>query len=89
MRSWKKPIIIGRHAYGDLYRGVELMVDQPGKVELVYTPTDGPGKPAAGARVQGPRRGDGHPQPREVHPLLCPRLHHLRPEREASTCGSR
>jgi isocitrate dehydrogenase len=41
VRSWKKPIIIGRHAYGDIYRGVELKVDQPGKVELVYTPGDG------------------------------------------------
>ncbi len=41
VRSWKKPIILGRHAYGDLYRGVELMVDQPGKVEIVYTPATG------------------------------------------------
>lgn len=41
VRSWKKPIIIGRHAYGDIYRGVELKVDEPGKVELVYTPADG------------------------------------------------
>jgi isocitrate dehydrogenase len=41
VRSWKKPIILGRHAYGDLYRGVELMVDQPGKVEIVYTPEKG------------------------------------------------
>jgi isocitrate dehydrogenase len=42
VRSWKKPIIIGRHAYGDLYRGVELVVDKPGKVEIVYTPDKGP-----------------------------------------------
>ncbi len=37
VRSWKKPIIIGRHAYGDIYRAVELVVEEPGKVELVYT----------------------------------------------------
>jgi isocitrate dehydrogenase len=42
VRSWKKPIILGRHAYGDLYRGVELVVDQPGRVEIVYTPAGGP-----------------------------------------------
>ena len=42
VRSWKKPIILGRHAYGDLYRGVELMVDKPGKVEIVYSPAGGP-----------------------------------------------
>jgi isocitrate dehydrogenase len=42
VRSWKKPIIIGRHAYGDLYRGVELTVQAPGRVEIVYTPAGGP-----------------------------------------------
>ena len=42
VRSWKKPIIIGRHAYGDIYKAVEMLVDQPGKVELVYTPESGP-----------------------------------------------
>ena len=42
VRNWKKPIMIGRHAYGDLYRSVEMVVDKPGKVELVYTPEDGP-----------------------------------------------
>jgi isocitrate dehydrogenase len=36
-----RPIILGRHAYGDLYRGVELAVDRPGRVELVYTPAGG------------------------------------------------
>jgi isocitrate dehydrogenase len=42
VRNWKKPIMIGRHAYGDLYRSVEMVVDKPGKVELVYTPDGGP-----------------------------------------------
>lgn len=41
VRSWKKPIMIGRHAYGDIYRSVEITVDKPGKVELVYTPVNG------------------------------------------------
>lgn len=41
VRSWKKPIVIGRHAYGDLYRAVELVVDRPGRVELVYSPDGG------------------------------------------------
>jgi isocitrate dehydrogenase len=39
--GWKKPIIIGRHAYGDLYKAVEMRVDRPGRVELVYTPAGG------------------------------------------------
>jgi isocitrate dehydrogenase len=35
--SWKKPITIGRHAYGDIYAAKELVVPEAGKVELVYT----------------------------------------------------
>jgi isocitrate dehydrogenase len=37
VRSWKKPIVVGRHAYGDLYKGTSLHVPGPGKVELVYS----------------------------------------------------
>jgi isocitrate dehydrogenase len=35
--TWKKPIVIGRHAYGDVYKNAELLIPGPGKVELVYT----------------------------------------------------
>ncbi|EHQ88581.1 NADP-dependent isocitrate dehydrogenase [Desulfosporosinus youngiae] len=35
--TWKKPITIARHAYGDLYRNVEYRVGEPGKAELVFT----------------------------------------------------
>jgi isocitrate dehydrogenase len=41
VRSWAKPIVIGRHAYGDIYRDVEMRVPGPGTVELVYKPADG------------------------------------------------
>jgi isocitrate dehydrogenase len=41
VRSWKKPIVIGRHAYGDVYRDVEIKIPGPGTVELVYRPADG------------------------------------------------
>lgn len=39
--SWKKPIIIGRHAYGDVYSNTEFAVPSAGKLELVFTPQDG------------------------------------------------
>ena len=41
VKNWKKPITIARHAYGDVYKGVELKVPGAGKVELVYTAEDG------------------------------------------------
>jgi isocitrate dehydrogenase len=39
--GWQKPIIVGRHAYGDQYRCQDAVIDVPGKAELVFTPTDG------------------------------------------------
>lgn len=41
VKTWKKPIIIGRHAYGDIYKNTELVVDSPGKAELVFKPERG------------------------------------------------
>lgn len=41
VRFWKKPIHIGRHAYGDIYKNSELMVDGPGTAEIVFTPSGG------------------------------------------------
>ena len=41
VRSWKKPITIARHAYGDVYKATEFRVPGPGKAELLYTGEDG------------------------------------------------
>jgi len=41
VKSWKKPITIARHAYGDVYKNTEMVIPGPGKVELVYTAEDG------------------------------------------------
>ena len=41
VRKWQKPIIIGRHAYGDIYKNVEYVVEKPGTAEIVFTPEDG------------------------------------------------
>jgi isocitrate dehydrogenase len=38
---WSEPIVIGRHAYGDIYRAVETKIPGPGKVQLSYIPADG------------------------------------------------
>jgi isocitrate dehydrogenase len=39
--GWTKPIVIGRHAFGDQYRAKDFVVDKPGKFDLVFTPEDG------------------------------------------------
>lgn len=39
--KWKKPIIIGRHAYGDQYRATDFVAKTAGKFELVFTPQKG------------------------------------------------
>ena len=41
VRSWQKPIVIGRHAYGDVYRVVEMKIPGPGRVEMTYRPASG------------------------------------------------
>ncbi len=38
---WKKPIVLARHAYGDVYRNTEFKVPGPGKAELVFTDAEG------------------------------------------------
>lgn len=39
--GWTKPIVIGRHAFGDQYRATDFLAPGPGKLQLVYTPKDG------------------------------------------------
>ena len=39
--GWKKPIIIGRHAFGDQYRAKDAVLPGPGKLSMVYTPEGG------------------------------------------------
>ena len=41
VRTWKKPITLARHAYGDVYRNTEIKVPGPGKGELIFTAEDG------------------------------------------------
>ena len=41
VRTWKKPITIARHAYGDIYKATEFRVPEEGKAELVFTNKEG------------------------------------------------
>ena len=41
VKNWTKPITIARHAYGDVYKGVEMKCFQPGTAKLVFEGADG------------------------------------------------
>lgn len=41
VKTWKKPIVIARHAYGDIYKNVEFRVPEAGKAELIFTNKNG------------------------------------------------
>ena len=41
VRTWIEPITLARHAYGDVYKNVEIRVPGPGKAEILFTGEDG------------------------------------------------
>ncbi|ENZ03408.1 isocitrate dehydrogenase, NADP-dependent [Clostridium thermobutyricum] len=41
VNNWEKPITIARHAYGDIYKDVEMKIEGKGKCELVFTDENG------------------------------------------------
>lgn len=42
--GWTKPIVVGRHAFGDQYKSVGYVVTKPGKFDITFTPKDGSDK---------------------------------------------
>jgi isocitrate dehydrogenase len=39
--NWNKPIIVARHAFGDQYRATDTLISKPGKLKMVFEPSDG------------------------------------------------
>ena len=39
--GWTRPIVIGRHAFGDQYRATDFVVEGAGKLTMTFTPADG------------------------------------------------
>lgn len=54
VKSWAKPIILGRHAYGDVYKNCEIRTPSAGKAELVFTGADGKEIRKTIAEMKGP-----------------------------------
>ena len=54
VRTWKKPITIARHAYGDVYKAVDLKTDEPGECFLTFKGESGEEKTLSVQKVNGP-----------------------------------
>ena len=54
VKTWKKPITLARHAYGDVYKASEMVIPGAGKVELVYMAKDGCTSSELVHQFQGP-----------------------------------
>ena len=54
VKNWEKPITIARHAYGDVYKAVDLQTDVPGKATLIFEGEDGSRQELLVQKVDGP-----------------------------------
>ena len=78
--GWTKPIVIGRHAFGDQYRADRLRRPRRGHADAdLHAEGRRRADRARRLRLPGRRRRDGDVQPRRLDPRLRPRLAALRP----------
>ena len=54
VRNWKKPITIARHAYGDVYKAVDMKTDEPGECFLTFKGESGKETTMSVQKVKGP-----------------------------------
>ena len=76
--GWTKPIIIGRHAFGDQYRATDFRFPGKGKLTIKFVGEDGKTIEREVFSVARLRRRHGDVQPRRFDPRLRPRLAQLR-----------
>ena len=54
VKNWKKPITIARHAYGDVYKSVDMYTSEPGTATLTFKGENGEEKTLTVQKVDGP-----------------------------------
>ena len=54
VRNWEAPITVARHAYGDVYRAVDLYTTEPGTCTMTFTPENGKAQTVTVQKVTGP-----------------------------------
>ena len=82
--GWTKPIIIGRHAYGDQYRATDFKVPGKGKLMLTFVGEDGNKIEREVFQLPRRRRRHGDVQSRRLDPRLRARLAQLRAQPQLS-----
>ena len=82
--GWTKPIVIGRHAYGDVYRATDFVVPGKGTLKISFEGDDGTENRARGAPFRRRRRRARHVQCRRVDPRFRARDFQLRADAQLS-----
>ena len=82
--GWTKPIVIGRHAFGDQYRATDFVVPGPGQADAHLRRQGRQEDRTRSVRLPGRRRRHGHVQSRPVDHRFRPRLDELRAGAEIS-----
>ena len=54
VKNWEKPITVARHAYGDMYKAVDMVTDEPGTATLTFKGESGAEKTLTVQTVSGP-----------------------------------
>jgi isocitrate dehydrogenase len=54
VKNWEKPITVARHAYGDVYKAVEMVTDEPGECMLTFKGASGAVKTISVQKARGP-----------------------------------
>ena len=70
VKNWKKPITIARHAYGDVYKSVDLYTTEPGECTMTFRGESGEERPCWCRRWTAPAVWQ-RPQQGKEHPLLA------------------
>lgn len=54
VKNWEQPITVARHAYGDVYKAVEMVTDEPGECTLTFKGVSGAEKTISVQKAKGP-----------------------------------
>ena len=86
--AWTAPIVLARHAYGDVYKASEMRIPGPGKLELVFTGEDGQQLRTPVHTFDGPGVAQGHAQPGRLDRELRAQPASTTPWTRRWICGS-